>query len=63
MLTPPGDVAALAKALAHLIRNPQERARLGAAGARRVRARFTMDAGIDALTERFGLASPAKAAE
>ncbi len=63
MLTPPGDVAALAKALAHLIRNPQERARLGAAGARRVRARFTMDPGIDALAERFGLASPAKAAE
>ncbi len=63
MLTPPGDVAALAEALAHLIRNPQERARLGAAGALRVRARFTMNAGIDALAERLGPAPPAKAAE
>jgi glycosyltransferase involved in cell wall biosynthesis len=63
MLTPPSDVAALAEALALLIRNPQERARLGAAGARRVRARFAMKAGIDALTERLGPPPPAKAAE
>jgi glycosyltransferase involved in cell wall biosynthesis len=63
VLTPPGDVAALADALARLIRDPQERARLGAAGSRRVRECFTMDPGIDALAERFGPASPAKAAE
>ena len=63
VLTPPGDVAALAGALARLIRNPQERARLGAAGADRVRARFTMTAGIDALAARLGPPPPAQAAE
>ena len=63
VLTPPGDVAALAGALARLIRNPQERARLGAAGAARVRACFTMAAGIDALAARLGPPPPAKAAE
>ncbi len=63
VLTPPGDVAALAGALARLIRNPQERARLGAAGAARVRACFTMKAGIDALAARLGPPPPAKAAE
>jgi glycosyltransferase involved in cell wall biosynthesis len=63
VLTPPGDVAALAEALAHLIRNPQQRARIGAAGARQVRARFTMDAGIDALAARLGPPPLAKAAE
>ena len=63
VLTPPGDVAALTGALARLIRNPQERARLGAAGADRVRARFAMTAGIDALAARLGPPPPAKAAE
>jgi glycosyltransferase involved in cell wall biosynthesis len=63
VLTAPGDVAALTEALAHLIRNPRERARLGAAGAARVRARFTMTAGIDALAARLGPPPPAKAAE
>ncbi len=65
VLTPPGDVAALAEALARLIRNPQERVRLGTAGAARVRARFTMAAGIDALAARLDPPSPApaKAAE
>ena len=55
--------SALAGALARLIRNPQERARLGAAGADRVRARFTMTAGIDALAARLGPPPPAQAAE
>jgi glycosyltransferase involved in cell wall biosynthesis len=63
VLTPPGDPAALAEALARLIRDPRERARLGAAGARRVRARFAMEAGIDALAARFGPPPPAQAAE
>jgi hypothetical protein len=53
----------VAEALGVVLEEVPVRARLGAAGARRVRARFTMDPGIDALAERFGLASPAKAAE
>jgi glycosyltransferase involved in cell wall biosynthesis len=57
LLVPPGDPAALAAALASLIRNPERRARLGAAGERRVRRCFGLDAGIDLLAERFGLAT------
>jgi glycosyltransferase involved in cell wall biosynthesis len=63
VLTPPGDVAALAEALARLIRDPRERARLGAGGAARVRAHFTMTAGIEALATRLGPPLPAQAAE
>jgi glycosyltransferase involved in cell wall biosynthesis len=57
LLTPPGDPAALAEALAGLIRDPASRARLGAAGERRVRSRFSMEPGIDLLAVRFGLGS------
>lgn len=56
-----GDPAALAAALERLIRDPKARLNLGAAGARRVRQRFAMDAGVDALLERFG-APPSLAA-
>ncbi len=63
VLTPPGDVAALADALARLIRDPQERARLATAGAARVRAHFTMTAGIEALAARLAPPPPAQAAE
>ncbi len=63
VLTPPGDVAALSEALARLIRDPGSRARLGAAGARRTREGFHMEAGIDALAARLGPPHPAKAAE
>jgi glycosyltransferase involved in cell wall biosynthesis len=63
VLTPPGEPAALAEALARLIRDPQERTRLAAAGAARVRAHFTMKAGIDALAARLSPPPPAKAAE
>ncbi len=59
----PGEPQALASALERLIREPETRARLGAAGARRLRERFTMDAGIDALAARFGLAPAAEAAQ
>jgi glycosyltransferase involved in cell wall biosynthesis len=61
VLVPPGDPAALSAALATLIRDPARRARLGAAGEARVREHFDMRAGIEALSERFGL-DPAAAA-
>ncbi len=52
-LVPPGDPAALAAALERLIRAPDLRLRLGAAGGRRVRQDFAMEAGIDALAARL----------
>jgi glycosyltransferase involved in cell wall biosynthesis len=55
-LVPAGEATALAEALAALIRDPAERARLGAAGFAMVRQKFDMAAGIAALAERFGLA-------
>jgi glycosyltransferase involved in cell wall biosynthesis len=57
LLVPPGNPIALAETLGRLIRNPEERARLGAAGERHVRRLFSMEAGIDLLATRFGLAS------
>ncbi|MEE8499465.1 MAG: glycosyltransferase family 4 protein [Kiloniellales bacterium] len=62
VLVAPGAPAALAVALERLIRAPETRARLGAAGQQRVRARFAMDAGIDTLAARFGLAPAVEAA-
>ncbi len=61
VLVPPRDRSALGAALARLIADPAERARLGAAGERRVRGRFGADAGLDALHARFaqGLARAA----
>ena len=55
LLTPPGEPASLAEALASLIRNPAERARFGTAGEYRVRNFFSMDHGIDLIAKRFGL--------
>jgi len=49
VLTPPGDIAALAKALERLIRDPALRARLGAAGQLRVREKFSFEAGVDRI--------------
>ncbi len=57
LLVPPGNPIALAEALERLIRDPEKRTWLGAAGERRVRSRFSMEAGIDLLARRFGLAS------
>jgi glycosyltransferase involved in cell wall biosynthesis len=56
LLVPPGNPIGLAEALERLIRDPEERARLGAAGEHRVRRHFSMEAGIDLLATRFGLA-------
>lgn len=52
-LAEPGDPADLARALERLLRDPVARGRLGAAGAKRVRERFAMDGGIDALMARL----------
>ena len=49
VLTPPGDVGALATALRRLLANRELRARMGAAGADRVRRRFTADQHIAAI--------------
>ena len=57
LLVPPGNPIALAETLARLIRDPEERVRLGAAGERHVRRFFSMEAGIDLLATRFGLTS------
>ena len=63
VLVPPQDPAALAAALERLIRAPEDRLRLGAAGQRRVHDRFSMTAGIDLLAARFGLPPAAVAAQ
>lgn len=60
-LVPPDDPAALAAALERLIRDAELRRRLGAAGARRVRESFAMEAGIDALMARFAPGSERRA--
>ena len=57
LLTAPNDPVTLAQKIAELIRDPARRAGLAAAGERRVRSLFAMDAGIDALARRFGLNS------
>jgi len=58
VLVPPDDVPAAADALSGLIADPARRAKLGAAGAARVRRDFGFDAGLAKLARRFGLAQP-----
>ncbi len=62
VLVPPDDSVALAAALERLIRRPEQRHALGRAAARRMRERFSFEAGIDRLARRFGL-PPGVAAE
>jgi glycosyltransferase involved in cell wall biosynthesis len=56
VLVEPGDHAGFVAALARLIADPALRARLSAAGAARVRRDFDLEAGIDKLAAKFGLA-------
>jgi glycosyltransferase involved in cell wall biosynthesis len=58
-LVPAGDEEALAQAMEQLIRDPQQRETLGAAGQARVRRAFDMTDGIELLARKFGLADPA----
>ena len=55
-LVPPGEPPALAAALTPMLRDPERRRRLGEAGALRVRSRFTLQAGIKILADKFALA-------
>ncbi len=47
LLTPPGDVAALAAALHRLAADPALRRRMGEAGRARIQAKFSLDAMVD----------------
>jgi glycosyltransferase involved in cell wall biosynthesis len=60
LLVPARDPAALAAALERLIRQPQERMRLGTAAEARVRTHFTLEAGIGRLAAKFGQAKVAE---
>jgi glycosyltransferase involved in cell wall biosynthesis len=57
-LVPPEDPAALAAAIADLIRDPALRERFGAAGSRRVREAFSQAGQIGALATLFGIEAP-----
>lgn len=49
ILVPPGDSAKLSEAIARLAADPDMRARLAVAGSERVRNRFDLNSGIDAI--------------
>lgn len=51
LLVPPNDADALAAAIARLAASPSLRARLGAAGAQRQQAKFSLDAQVDAVAD------------
>ena len=58
LLVPSGDAIALATALERLIRDPDQRHKLGLAGLARVRREFDMRDGIELLSRKFGLVMP-----
>jgi glycosyltransferase involved in cell wall biosynthesis len=58
LLAPPGDAIALATALERLIRDPDQRHKLGLAGLARMRREFDMRDGIELLSRKFGLVTP-----
>jgi glycosyltransferase involved in cell wall biosynthesis len=57
LLVAEDDVEQLATALAALIRDPARRRALGFAGEARVRAEFALDANLERLARKFGLAA------
>jgi len=59
MLVQDNDAPALARALESLIANPARRRALGLAGQSAVAARFALDANIEPLARKFGLAAGA----
>ncbi len=63
VLVPAGDPSVLAGALEGLIRDPQRRAVLGAAGEHRVRTQFSMTFWVEILAQRFGPRSVALGAD
>lgn len=58
LLVPSNSDQLLAAALARLIADHELRAKLAAAGCKRVRERFSHHRGLDQLARRFGLSSP-----
>jgi colanic acid/amylovoran biosynthesis glycosyltransferase len=58
LLTPPGDPAAIAAALACLAREPELRRRLAAAGRERVQAEYDQDASAQRLVDLFRRHAP-----
>lgn len=61
VLVPPGDSAALSKAIAHLASDPDARARLATAGSERVRTSFDLNVGIEAIATALATNEPASA--
>jgi glycosyltransferase involved in cell wall biosynthesis len=53
LTVPPGDVVALVKAIAELLRNPARAAQLAANGAKWVRERFTLERQIRETEELY----------
>jgi glycosyltransferase involved in cell wall biosynthesis len=53
LLVPPGDPAALGRAIAELARDPERAREMGAAGRRRVETRFTLEGMLDDLEAFF----------